>query len=71
LKLIEQQQPSPDFYFVNVKATPKASGDKAAAPVQFFLVESRFEVKVTTVIALADVNVGVADRDQSNPKLYK
>ncbi len=64
----QNQQASPDFYYVNVKAVAKTSGEKAPS---FFLVESRFEVKVTTLVSLADVNVGAADRDQSNPKLVK
>jgi len=68
IKLIDSasQSLAADFYQVVVSVTPKQAGEK-----RFFLVQTSFEVKVATVISVTDVNVGVADRDQSTPKLAK
>ena len=64
LRLIEaNQQPEADFYVVRVNA--------AAQDSRYFVVEPQVEVKVTTSVNLADVQVGVADRDQTAPKLQK
>ena len=71
LRLIEQsQQTSPDFYTVTVSATSKAAAANGNAK-PFYLVHDRVEVKITTLISLTDVNVGIADRDQTNPRLVK
>jgi oligosaccharyltransferase complex subunit delta (ribophorin II) len=69
LKLIDAaQQPSAGFYTIVVTATPKGPhvSDK-----RFFLVANSVEVKVTTQISIADLQLGVADRDQAAPKLTK
>ncbi len=64
LRLIEaNQQPEAEFYVVRVNA--------AAQDSRYFVVEPQVEVKVTTSVNLADVQVGVADRDQTAPKLQK
>jgi oligosaccharyltransferase complex subunit delta (ribophorin II) len=64
LRLIEQnQQPEADFYVVRVNAVAQDS--------RYFVVEPQIEVKVTTSVNLADVQIGVADRDQAAPKLQK
>jgi oligosaccharyltransferase complex subunit delta (ribophorin II) len=64
LRLFEQnQQPDADFYVVRVNAAGQDS--------RFFVVEPQVEVKVTTSVNLADVQVGVADRDQTAPKFQK
>lgn len=68
LKLIEQTQPAPGFYVVAVNAVAKPASATVNAKI-FFLVDNQFEVKVTTQVALSDVNIGVGDRDQSIPKL--
>ena len=65
LKLVEQQVPKADFYTVNLAIVPKVA-DK-----RFFLLQNDVEVKVTTVASVSDVELGVADRDQSTPKLTK
>ena len=66
LVLLEPNQvATADFYVVTLIATPK-SADK-----RFFLLQNKLKVKIATVVSLVDVQVGVADRDQSNPKLSK
>ena len=65
LKLVEQTVPKADFYTVNLAIVPKVA-DK-----RFYLLQSDVEVKVTTVASVSDIEIGVADRDQSAPKLSK
>lgn len=67
LKLVEQQ-PAADFYTVVVSVSPKAP---AQNDKRFFLVDNKVEVKVATVASVVEVQLGVADRDQSTPKLTK
>ena len=66
LKLIDKEQKPADYYEITVSASPKAGADK-----RFFLVEKTVSVKITTVADVADIQIGVADRDQSTPKLVK
>lgn len=69
LKLIEGQQlPAAGFYTIVVAATPKGA---QAADKRFFLVAKSVEVKVTTQASIADFQIGVADRDQTAPKLTR
>lgn len=66
VKLLEaSQQPTAGFYTLTVNLLLKPS-DK-----QFFLVNNKVDVKVTTVASLVDVQLGVADRDQTAPKLTR
>jgi len=65
LKLVEQPA-SADFYTVVVNVIPKSPTEK-----RFFLVDNKVEVKVTALVNVVDAQVGVADRDQSAPKLTK
>ena len=65
LKIVEQNQAA-DVYSVVVSAASKTANDK-----RFFLVEKSVEVKITTSISVVDVQIGVADRDQSTPRLVK
>lgn len=53
-----------DFYDVTISATAKASTNT-------FLVSQTVNVKITCQVDLVDVQVGLVDRDQSNPKLQK
>jgi hypothetical protein len=69
LKLVEAQ-PTADFYYVSVNAVPKSSTPNTSVK-QFFLVQNRFEVKVTTIVSLENIQVGAADRDSTQPKLNK
>jgi hypothetical protein len=67
LRLLDaNQQPTADFYHITILATPKTGNDK-----RFLLIENKVEVKVTTSINVVDLNIGVADREQSTPKLTK
>jgi hypothetical protein len=66
LKVIDKEQKPADYYEITVSAAPKAGADK-----RFFLVEKSVNVKITTVADVADILIGVADRDQSAPKLSK
>ena len=66
LKLIDKEQKPADYYEITVSAAPKAGADK-----RFFLVEKTVNVKITTVADVTDIQIGVADRDQSTPKLAK
>jgi oligosaccharyltransferase complex subunit delta (ribophorin II) len=71
LKLIEGQQQaaaSAGFYTLALSASPKAP---ANADKRFFLVVKTVEVKLTTQVSLVDLQIGVADRDTSAPKLTK
>lgn len=63
LKLVDGQQPEAGFYTIVVSATPKTADKK------FFLVVNSVEVKVTTQATVAGLQLGVADRDQTAPKL--
>jgi hypothetical protein len=66
LVLIEQnQQVVPEFYMVTVELNMKPEEK------QFFLTQNKLEVKVTTVVEVVDVSLGVSDRDASNPTLNK
>lgn len=66
LRLVEpNQKVVTDFYLVTVTIQSKPASKK------YFLVQNKFEVKLTTQITVADVQVGVADRDHSAPKLVK
>jgi oligosaccharyltransferase complex subunit delta (ribophorin II) len=51
---------------VVVTASPK---DKTVK--RFFLLQNSVEVKVTTLATIVDLQLGIADRDQSAPKLTK
>jgi hypothetical protein len=66
LKVIDKEQKPADYYEITVSATPKVGADK-----RFFLVEKSVNVKITTVADVTDIQIGVADRDQSTPKLSK
>lgn len=66
LKLIDKEPKPADFYTIAVNVAPKAAEDK-----RFFLAEKTVSVKITTQADVADIQVGVADRDQSTPKLVK
>lgn len=69
IKLVDAQQPpSAGFYSIAVNVAPKAP---ANADKRFFLVVKSVEVKLTTQANVADIQIGVADRDQSAPKLQK
>jgi len=68
IKLIDGQLPAAGFYTVAVSASPKAPHN---ADKRFFLVTKSVEVKVTTQASISDLQIGVADRDQSAPKLTK
>ena len=59
------QQAPADFYVVTLSANAQPA-DK-----RFFLLNNKFQVKVSNAISVVDVQVGVADRDQSTPKLVK
>lgn len=65
LKLVEQTEPIADFYLVVLNIVPKVA-DK-----RFYLLENTVEVKATTKISINDIEAGIADRDQSAPKLNK
>lgn len=65
LKLVEQAEPAADFYSIVLSVTPKVA-DK-----RFYLLDNTVEVKATTKIGVSDVEAGIADRDQSTPKLNK
>lgn len=64
--LIEQnQQVVPEFYMVTVELNLKPEEK------HFFLTQNKVEIKVTTVVEVTDVSLGVSDRDASNPTLNK
>lgn len=67
LKLVEQQ-PEADFYTVAVSVSPQAPANNDK---RFFLVVSSVLVKVTTVVSVSDLQIGVGDRDQGLPKLAR
>ena len=67
LKLIDKEQKPADYYEISISVVPKAAGDSK----RFFLVEKTVSVKITTQVDVTDILIGVADRDQSAPKLVK
>ena len=66
LKLVDKEQKPADFYTIIVNAVPKSGADK-----RFFLVDTSVSVKISTQVDVVDIQIGVADRDQSTPKLAK
>ena len=66
LKLIDKEQKAADYYEITVSVVPKSITDK-----RFFLIEKTVSVKITTLADVTDIQIGVADRDQSTPKLVK